>query len=245
LVAVSASIAAWHLGLITALAETFGVDVVLVLGLADVVALDAEDEAALLAEAAVTAAPVTEALGAVGVSVTVTVTVAVAVSVTVSVTVAVGLISGMQSETKIGSCVSTVVTPACSAVMASVAALTAAAGSVAPPPPGPPGPPPEGVPVLEGAPLEAPELVPVVALDVDVVAALVLLVLEDEAYVCWSVWYWEIADLYAASAARTAFCSGVALIDASAWPAATVSPALTLTAVTVPLVGKLTLDCVT
>jgi hypothetical protein len=54
-----------------------------------------------------------------------------------------------------------------------------------------------------------------VALDVDVVAALVLLVLDDEAYVCWSVWYCEIADLYAASAARTAFCSGVALIDAN------------------------------
>ena len=50
----------------------------------------------------------------------------------------------------------------------------------------------------------------VVALDV------LLVVVDEDAYVCWSVWYWEIADLYAASAASTAFCSGVLLIDARA-----------------------------
>ena len=43
-----------------------------------------------------------------------------------------------------------------------------------------------------------------------------LVVVDDDAYVCWSVWYADIADLYAASAARTAFWSGVLLIDASA-----------------------------
>src|SRR5664279_4857217 len=121
--------------------------------------------------------------------------------------------------------------------MASVAAFTAAAGSVEPP--GAPVPPPDGVPVLDGAPVPdgvpvpdgAPldacdELVPEVDGREDVlvtafgalsVAAFdVLLVVDDEANVCWSVWYEEIADLYAASAARTAFWSGVLLIDASA-----------------------------
>jgi len=131
--------------------------------------------------------------------------------------------------------------------MASVAAFTAAAGSLVPPPLGPPVPPADGLPLPDGGPLDAgDELVAGAAgRAADVVAALVVVVVVDEAYVCWSVWYWEMADLYAASAARTAFCSGVALIDASAWPAAPVSPALTLTAVTIPLVGKLTLDCVT
>jgi hypothetical protein len=108
--------------------------------------------------------------------------------------------------------------------MASVAAFTAAAGSVGPP--GAPVPPPDGVPVLDGAPLDADELGPevdgrddelVTAFGAMLVAALdVLLVVDDEASVCWSVWYADIADLYAASAASTAFCSGVLLIDASA-----------------------------
>ena len=120
-----------------------------------------------------------------------------------------GMMRGTQSEMKVAS-----------AASASVAALTAAAGSVAPPvPPAPPPVPP----VPEGAPLDAcDELVPDVA-DRDeeaVVAAaraVVLAVVDDaEAYVCWSVWYADIADLYAASAARTAFWSGVLLIEASA-----------------------------
>jgi hypothetical protein len=51
--------------------------------------------------------------------------------------------------------------------------------------------------------------------------------------------------VYVALSASTAFCSGVALIDAKASPAVTVSPGLTLTAVTIPLVGKLTLACAT
>ena len=123
--------------------------------------------------------------------------------------------------------------------MASVAAFTAAAGSVEPPgAPVPPVPPPDA----------CDELVPDVDCREDeVVAALdvLLVVVDDDAYVCWSVWYADIADLYAASAASTAFCSGVLLIDASASPTVTVSPALTLTAVTIPLVGKLTLACVT
>jgi hypothetical protein len=113
--------------------------------------------------------------------------------------------------------------------MASVAAFTAAAGSVEPPgAPVPPVPPPDGVPVPEGAPLDAcDELVPevdgredelVTAFGAPLVAALdvLLVVVDDDAYVCWSVWYADIADLYAASAARTAFWSGVLLIDASA-----------------------------
>jgi hypothetical protein len=80
--------------------------------------------------------------------------------------------------------------------------------------------------VPDGAPLDADELAPevdgredelVTAFGALLVAALdVLLVVDDEASVCWSVWYADIADLYAASAASTAFCSGVLLIDASA-----------------------------
>jgi hypothetical protein len=73
--------------------------------------------------------------------------------------------------------------------------------------------------VPDGAPLDGgDELLPDVDCRADeVVAALdVLVVLDEEAYVSWSVWYWEIADLYAASAASTAFCSGVLLIDARA-----------------------------
>jgi hypothetical protein len=143
-------------------------------------------------------------------------------------------------------------TPICSAAMAFCASVTAVAGSMAVPPV-PPVLPPDGVAVADGepepdgVPLDlCDELVPVVARDADVVAALVVLLEEvDEAYVSWSVWYVDIADLYAASAARTALYNGVLLIEASDWPAVTVSPALTFTAVTVPLVGKLTLDCVT
>src|SRR5450756_3035294 len=126
--------------------------------------------------------------------------------------------AGTHLAMKIGRLVSTVCTPVCSAAMASVAAFTAAAGSVEPPgAPVPPVPPPDGVPVPDGAPLEAcDELVPVVACrDAEVVAALAV-VDDAEAYVCWSVWYADIADLYAASAARTAFCRGVLLIDARA-----------------------------
>ena len=79
--------------------------------------------------------------------------------------------------------------------------------------------PPDGVPVPDGEPPEGcDELIAVVARVVEVVAALVVLLAEvvDEAYVCWSVWYCETADLYAASAARTALWSGVLSIDASA-----------------------------
>jgi hypothetical protein len=77
------------------------------------------------------------------------------------------------------------------------------------------------------------------------VLALVALVVveEEDAYVLWSVSYCATAFLYVASAARTAFCRGVVSIEASACPAVTVSPALTLTAMIFPAVGKLTLDC--
>src|SRR5664279_2013291 len=97
--------------------------------------------------------------------------------------------------------------------MASVAAFTAAAGSVEPPgAPVPPAP----LPVPDGAPLDACDELVTAFGALSVAAFDVLLVVDDDAYVCWSVWYADIADLYAASAARTAFWSGVLLIDASA-----------------------------
>jgi hypothetical protein len=160
---------------------------------------------------------------------------------------------------KVGSVDSTICTPACSAAMASVAALTAAAGSGAPvppvpPPEGPPELPPEGVPVPEGELDACEELLPDVACR-DVAAALVaafvaalvvlLVVVDDDAYVCWSVWYWAMAAVYVALSASTAFCSGVALIDAKGSPAVTASPGFTSTAVTVPVVGKLALAWLT
>jgi hypothetical protein len=211
----------------------------------------------------------------VGVAVTVVVWVTVAVAVTVLVTVASGLavvvgISGTHWERKTGSVVSTVWTPVCSAAMASVAALTAAAGSVAPVPPElppeglpvppelppeglpvPPVLPPEGVPVPEGEALDACEELVLEIACRDVEAALVaaffalLVVVDDDASVCWSVWYWAIAAVYVALSANTASCSGVALIEAKGSPAVTVSPGLTSTAVTTPLVGKLALAWLT
>lgn len=157
-------------------------------------------------------------------------------------------INGTHWAMKVGSVDSTVSIPVCSAAMASVAALTAAVGSVVVVAPVLP---PDGVAVPEGDALDdGVELVLAVA-GCDVEAALVatfvvlLVVVDEDASVCWSVWYWAIAAVYVALSARTAFCSGVALIDANASPAVTVSPALTLTPVTVPLVGKLTLACVT
>jgi len=147
----------------------------------------------------------------------------------------------------VGSVVSTVSIPVCSAAMASVAALTAAVGSVVVVAPVLP---PEGVAVTdgvavpEGDALDAGAELVVAVAGCDVEAALVaafvvlLVVVDDDASVCWSVWYWAIAAVYVALSASTAFCSGVALIDASASPAVTVSPAFTLTEVTVPLVGS-------
>jgi hypothetical protein len=217
--AVRVSIAAWQAAVTGELAEEVALD--------DALAVDDVAAFVTLAVGAedVTAAVLTLAPAlAVTVTVSVTVAVCVTVAVTVFVTVATGLavvvgMRGTHSAMKVGSAEFTVATPVCNAAMASVAALTAAAGSVTPPPPpGPPVPPPDGVPVPDGAPLDGcDELVPVVAREVDVVAALVVLLeLDDEAYVCWSVWYCEIADLYAASAARTALYNGVLLIEASA-----------------------------
>jgi hypothetical protein len=123
-----------------------------------------------------------------------------------------------------------------------------------PPPEGPPELPPEGVPVPEGEVDPCAELL----LDVagrDVAALLVaafvaalaalLVVVDEDASVCWSVWYWAMAAVYVALSASTAFCSGVALIDAKGSPAVTASPGLTSTAVTTPLVGKLALAWLT
>jgi hypothetical protein len=146
---------------------------------------------------------------------------------------------GTHSVMKVGSVVFTMAMPASSALSAVSAALTAASAASppgVPPPPGVPVPPPVGNPVdvvvLAGRAVVA-----------AFVAALVVLLEDEDAYVLWSVSYCATAFLYVASAARTAFCRGVVSIEASACPAVTVSPALTLTAVIFPAVGKLTLDC--
>ncbi len=74
-----------------------------------------------------------------------------------------------------------------------------------------------------------------------VVLVVVLVAAEAASYAVWSVSSLATALRQAASASKTAFCSGPLSMVARGWPAATVSPALAATETTIPPVGKLAL----